>query len=78
MKQNKTENQIRFELKKARSDWTRDEDKTMLQVLKGEAGSEQVFCRINQLLPHRSPTEIKERVCHVMTLLHQMAVGQVT
>ncbi|XP_075981471.1 uncharacterized protein LOC142980072 [Anticarsia gemmatalis] len=60
------------------SSWTRDEDKTMLQVLKGEAGSEQVFGRIRELLPHRSPTEIKERFCHVMTLLQQMAVGEVT
>ncbi|XP_068620430.1 muscle M-line assembly protein unc-89-like [Battus philenor] len=58
--------------------WTRDEDKTMLQVLKGEAGSEQVFGRIKELLPHRSATEIKERFCHVMNLLQQMAVGEVT
>ncbi|XP_013137032.1 PREDICTED: uncharacterized protein LOC106102166 [Papilio polytes] len=58
--------------------WTRDEDKTMLQVLKGEAGSEQVFGRIRQLLPHRSATEIKERFCHVMNLLQQMAVSEVT
>ncbi|KAJ0173985.1 hypothetical protein K1T71_010131 [Dendrolimus kikuchii] len=61
-----------------KSNWTRDEDKTMLQVLKGEAGSEQIFCRIRELLPHRSSTEIKERFCHVMTLLQQMAVGEVT
>ncbi|CAH0713154.1 unnamed protein product, partial [Brenthis ino] len=58
--------------------WTRDEDKTMLEVLKGEPGSEQVFCRIRELLPHRSATEIKERFCHVMNLLQQMAVGEVT
>ncbi|XP_013162595.1 PREDICTED: uncharacterized protein LOC106114065 [Papilio xuthus] len=58
--------------------WTRDEDKTMLQVLKGEAGSEQVFGRIRELLPHRSATEIKERICHVMNLLQQMAVSEVT
>ncbi|KAG6454822.1 hypothetical protein O3G_MSEX008888 [Manduca sexta] len=64
--------------KEVKSNWTRDEDKTMLQVLKGEAGSEQVFCRIRELLPHRSATEIKERFCHVMTLLQQMAVGEVT
>lgn len=61
-----------------KSNWTRDEDKAMLQVLKGEAGSEQIFCRIRELLPHRSSTEIKERFCHVMTLLQQMAVGEVT
>ncbi|PZC83082.1 uncharacterized protein LOC110371282 [Helicoverpa armigera] len=65
--------------KKERScSWTREEDKTMLQVLKGEAGSEQVFGRIRELLPHRSASEIKERFCHVMTLLQQMAVGEVT
>lgn len=58
--------------------WTRDEDKTMLEVLKGEADTEQVFMRIRELLPHRSVTEIKERFCHVMTLLQQMAVGEVT
>lgn len=58
--------------------WTRDEDKTMLEVLKGESVSEQVFGRIRELLPHRSATEIKERFCHVMTLLQQMAVGEVT
>ncbi|XP_059059657.1 uncharacterized protein LOC131852924 [Achroia grisella] len=60
--------------------WTRDEDKTMLEVLKGEASSEQVFCRISKLLPHRSVTEIKERFCHVMNLLQQMQmdVGGVT
>lgn len=58
--------------------WTRDEDKTMLQVLKGEASSEKVFGRIRELLPHRSETEIKDRFCHVMTLLQQMAVGEVT
>ncbi|CAG5029871.1 unnamed protein product [Parnassius apollo] len=58
--------------------WTREEDKIMLQVLKGEAGSEQVFGRIRELLPHRSATEIKERFCHVMNLLQQMAVGEVT
>lgn len=58
--------------------WTREEDKTMLEVLKGEASSEQVFGRIRELLPHRSVTEIKERFCHVMNLLQQMAVGEVT
>lgn len=60
------------------NNWTRDEDKTMLQVLKVEAGSEKVFGRIRELLPHRSETEIKDRFCHVMTLLQQMAVGEVT
>lgn len=60
------------------NNWTRDEDKTMLQVLKGEAGSEKVFGKIRELLPHRSATEIKERFCHVMTLLQQMAVSEVT
>ncbi|XP_026495466.1 uncharacterized protein LOC113400197 [Vanessa tameamea] len=58
--------------------WTRDEDKTMLEVLKGEPGSEQVFCRIREQLPHRTTTEIKERFCHVMNLLQKMAVGDVT
>lgn len=58
--------------------WTRDEDKTMLEVLKGEPGSEQVFCRIRELLPHRTTIEIKERFCHVMNLLQKMAVGEVT
>ncbi|XP_026763201.2 uncharacterized protein LOC113521748 [Galleria mellonella] len=62
------------------SSWTRDEDKTMLEVLKGEASSELVFCKISELLPHRSVTEIKERFCHVMNLLQQMqmGVGEVT
>lgn len=59
---------------KEKSNWTRDEDKTMLQVLKGEPGSELIFCRIRELLPHRSVSEIKERFCHVMNLLQQMAV----
>ncbi|XP_039759520.1 uncharacterized protein LOC120633383 [Pararge aegeria] len=58
--------------------WTRDEDKTMLEVLKGEPGSELVFIRIRELLPHRTTTEIKERFCHVMNLLQQMAVNEVT
>ncbi|CAG9795560.1 unnamed protein product [Diatraea saccharalis] len=58
--------------------WTRDEDKTMLQVIKCEADSEIVFGRIGELLPHRSVSEIKERFCHVMSLLQQMAVGEVT
>ncbi|XP_072942546.1 uncharacterized protein [Epargyreus clarus] len=58
--------------------WTREEDKTMLQVLKGEARSEQIFRRISELLPHRSATEIKERFCYVMNLLQQMAVSEVT
>ncbi|KAJ2948350.1 hypothetical protein O0L34_g7589 [Tuta absoluta] len=62
----------------AKSNWTRDEDKTILQVLKGEAGSEQVFGRISELLPHRSFTEIQERFNHVMNLVQQMAVGEVT
>lgn len=76
----KKQAKLEVDTKKAegKSDWTRDEDKTMLQVLKGEAGSEQIFCRIRELLPHRSSTEIKERFCHVMTLLQQMAVGEVT
>lgn len=60
--------------KEVKSNWTRDEDKTMLQVLKGEPGSELIFCRIRELLPHRSVKEIKERFCHVMNLLQQMAV----
>ncbi|XP_063540821.1 uncharacterized protein LOC134749730 [Cydia strobilella] len=64
--------------KEIKSNWTREEDKTMLQVLKGEAGSEQVFGRIQESLPHRSHTEIKERFCHVMSLLQEMAVGEVT
>lgn len=58
--------------------WTREEDKSMLQVLKVEADSELVFGRVQELLPHRSVTEIKERICHVMTLLQQMAGGEVT
>ncbi|CAB3242369.1 unnamed protein product [Arctia plantaginis] len=79
-KQPKIEIPIVVEPKKVEKNnsWTRDEDKTMLQVLKGEAGSEQVFGRIRELLPHRSASEIKERFCHVMTLLQQMAVGEVT
>lgn len=79
-KQTKIESVASADAKKAeiKSNWTRDEDKTMLQVLKGEAGSEQVFRRIRQLLPHRSPAEIKERFCHVMKLLQQMSVGEVT
>lgn len=64
--------------KETKSNWTREEDKTMLQVLKGEAGSEQVFGRIQESLPHRSFTEIKERFCHVMSLVQEMAVGEVT
>lgn len=79
-KQMKIEIPIVVEAKKVEKNnsWTRDEDKTMLQVLKGEAGSEQVFGRIREQLPHRSASEIKERFCHVMTLLQQMAVGEVT
>ncbi|XP_063830824.1 uncharacterized protein LOC135080077 [Ostrinia nubilalis] len=68
--------EVRTEVKT--NSWTREEDKTMLQVLKGEADTEQVFERVRELLPHRSVTEIKERFCHVMTLLQQMAVGEVT
>ncbi|KAJ8717403.1 hypothetical protein PYW08_005802 [Mythimna loreyi] len=68
----------KVEKKERSGSWTREEDKTMLQVLKGEPGSEQVFCRIRELLPHRSASEIRERFCHVMTLLQQMAVGEVT
>lgn len=66
------------EVKNANGNWTRDEDKTMLQVLKGEAASEEIFVKISKMLPHRSLTEIKERFCHVMNLLQQMAVGEVT
>lgn len=81
-KQAKLETVVTIEPKKIEknemSSWTREEDKTMLQILKGEAVSEQVFGRIRELLPHRSATEIKERFCHVMTLLQQMAVGEVT
>lgn len=79
-KQAKIDANANAEAKKieSKSNWTRDEDKTMLQVLKGEAGSEQIFGRIRELLPHKSPTEIKERFCHVMNLLQQMAVGEVT
>lgn len=58
--------------------WTREEDKTMLQVLKGEGGSEKVLVRVCELLPHRSQTEVRERFCHVMNLLQQMAVNEVT
>lgn len=78
-KQAKIETAVTIETKKIeKGSWTRDEDKTMLQVLKGETSSEQVFGRIGELLPHRTHTEIKERFCHVMTLLQQMAVGEVT
>lgn len=82
-KQAKIETSVCLEPKKVEkkercNSWTRDEDKTMLQVLKGEPGSELVFGRIRELLPHRSTSEIKERFCHVMTLLQQMAVGEVT
>ncbi|XP_037962305.2 uncharacterized protein LOC105391412 [Plutella xylostella] len=66
------------EAKEVKSNWTREEDKTMLQVIKGEKVTSQVFARINELLPHRSVTEIKERFFHVMSLLQQMAVGEVT
>ncbi|XP_047510168.1 uncharacterized protein LOC125053033 [Pieris napi] len=58
--------------------WTREEDKTMLEVLKGEGGSDKVLVRVCELLPHRSQTEVKERFCHVMNLLQQMAVNAVT
>ncbi|XP_049876937.1 uncharacterized protein LOC126374366 [Pectinophora gossypiella] len=79
LKQAKVEaSNIEINKPEVKGNWTRDEDKTMLQVLKGEAGSEQVFGRISELLPHRSVTEIKERFCHVMNLLQQMAVGEVT
>lgn len=75
----KKEDKIKVkEEKKEIKSWTRDEDKTMLEILKGESVTEQVFCRISELLPHRSMTEIKERFCHVMNLLQQMAVGEVT
>lgn len=70
--------QIKEVTKVENRSWTRDEDKTMLEVLKGESGSEQVFIRISELLPHRTTTEIKERFCHVMNLLQQMAVNEVT
>ncbi|XP_045452467.1 uncharacterized protein LOC123661555 [Melitaea cinxia] len=71
--------QAKIDVPKVQSrNWTRDEDKTMLEVLKGEPGSEQVFCRIRELLPHRTTIEIKERFCHVMNLLQKMAVGEVT
>lgn len=66
------------EVKIKNANWTREEDKTMLQVLKGEAASEEIFVKISNMLPHRSLTEIKERFYHVMNLLHQMAVGEVT
>ncbi|CAH2042607.1 unnamed protein product, partial [Iphiclides podalirius] len=72
------QNRIDATAKEETRRWTREEDKTMLEVLKGEASSEQVFGRIRELLPHRSVTEIKERFCHVMNLLHKMAVGEVT
>lgn len=58
--------------------WKRDEDKTMLEMLQGHTGSEELFCRIKQVLPHRSILEIKERFFHVMELLQKMAVGNVT
>lgn len=80
LRQAKNEVSVVIEPKKLEksSSWTRDEDKTMLEVLKGGAGSELMFGRIRELLPHRSSTEIKDRFCHVMTLLQQMAVGEVT
>ncbi|XP_023951253.2 uncharacterized protein LOC112055400 [Bicyclus anynana] len=85
VKQNKVEindlklKQVKEEVPKIENkSWTRDEDKTMLEVLKGEPGSELVFIRIRELLPHRTTKEIKERLCHVMSLLQQMAVSEVT
>lgn len=66
------------ESKKEVNSWTRDEDKTMLQIMKGEVVTDQVFKKIKELLPHRSVSEIKERFFHVMNLLQQMAVGEVT
>ncbi|GBP68606.1 hypothetical protein EVAR_83694_1 [Eumeta japonica] len=67
-----------IQVKTESSSWTRDEDKTMLQILKGEAGSDQIFGKIREVLPHRSLTDIRERFQHVVSLLQQMAVGEVT
>ncbi|XP_041984763.1 uncharacterized protein LOC121737220 [Aricia agestis] len=60
---------------KVEKNWTRDEDKTMLEILKGESGSEEVFERIRAVLPHRTISEIKERLHHVLNLLQEMAVN---
>ncbi|XP_034835570.1 uncharacterized protein [Maniola hyperantus] len=81
VKQNKVDiNELKLKqiTKVENRNWTRDEDKTMLEVLKGEPGSEQVLIRTRELLPHRTPTEIKERFRLVMNLLQQMAVNEIT
>ncbi|VVC92780.1 unnamed protein product [Leptidea sinapis] len=75
--QKKNECKVKKDIRNDRS-WTRDEDKTILEVLKGEGGFDKALVRVCKLLPHRSQTEVKERFCHVMNLLQQMAVNEVT
>lgn len=55
--------------------WTREEDKAILLVLQNESDSDYTFEKIQQILPHRSIGEIRDRFQSVMVLLQQMAAN---
>ncbi|XP_073970830.1 uncharacterized protein isoform X2 [Rhodnius prolixus] len=56
-------------------EWTREEDKMILQAFQKEIGTEQTFSKISNLMPSRSMDDIQGRFKVLMSLLEKMATG---
>lgn len=54
------------------NNWTREEDKTILLILREETDPQFTISKIQELLPHRKLVEIKERFENVLNLLQKL------
>lgn len=65
------------ELSKVKSEvdtnWTREEDKVILEILRSETRHDLTLSRIKQVLPHRSEAEIRDRFQNLVNLLQKIA-----
>ncbi|KAF6198490.1 hypothetical protein GE061_008238 [Apolygus lucorum] len=56
-------------------EWTRQEDKMILEAFQREIGTEETFAKIRNLMPIRSVDQIQERFQVLMNLLEKVASG---
>lgn len=57
------------------NNWTREEDRIILQTFQTEGNSENTFKHVAELLNNRSIDEIKFRFYRLLTLLQEMAAA---
>uniref|UniRef100_A0A146LK59 GON-4-like protein n=1 Tax=Lygus hesperus TaxID=30085 RepID=A0A146LK59_LYGHE len=70
---------LNLDFEQAKSDelkeWTRQEDKMILEAFQREVGTEETFSRIRNLMPARSVDQIQGRFQVLMNLLEKVASG---